>query len=139
MSFDRNLVNFETPACLKNKWQVEFVWVHLQLSVHRPVKCLTILTKMKTIQLVCLATLCSAIGAQSPLVRGGADKSFQTPSVDENIRKLNEIHSNLQGLPCNVMTRSSAANSRSPVAITSSMQNCLFSPDEAAQAFTACL
>ena len=33
MSFDRNLVNFETPACLKNKWQVEFVWVHLQLSV----------------------------------------------------------------------------------------------------------
>ena len=57
---------------------------------------------MKTIQLVYLATLCSAIRAQSPLFRGGADKSFSTPSVDENIRKLNELHRNLQGIPCNV-------------------------------------
>ena len=72
------------------------------LIVHRIVKRLSILTKMKTIQLVCLATLCSAIRAQSPLVRGGADKSFPTPSVDENIRKLNELHRNLQGIPCNV-------------------------------------
>ena len=75
------------------------------LIVHRIVKRLTILTKMKIIQLVCLATLCSAIRAQSPLVRGGGadNKSFPAPSVDENIRKLNELHRNLQEeLPCNV-------------------------------------